>query len=419
MINLYYDDINYGNGYSTDNCPVREIINITKDLTLLGIPYTMHKLDNHTAINENELNLYVIELLYGDRISNIFENIPKTTYDLLNKKLKLLVYFPFEGFDLNLYDNWFHKLHVGFIEKNISCKKYFIFNNMVIEDYYKKYIEEYNIPIQYRFNKVFGLPYFQFEYYHTIKEQIAAGIEQLTPTSNFNEVSKDFLCVNSKIRAHRLLVVSEFQRRNIIDNGFVSMIGSTYDCSDTSLEFSKATLINHLQKSEHISSDVFNHVMNYVDNWKELILDTNAENLHDRYLDPAYYKNSFFSVISETGMGHYLRVTEKPYRAIMNYHPFVIIGCHGTLKYLKSLGFETFPEMFDESYDDEVNVPKRLMMVVDAVEKFTKLSFQEKLDIRKKVHKKTIHNRNIFFEVVSKQAENYFREIFTKTITND
>lgn len=419
MINLYYDNINHGNGYSTNNCPVREIINITKDLTLLGIPYSIHKLDNDTVINESELNLYVIELLYGDRISNIFENIPKSTYDLLKEKLKLLVYFPIEGFDLKLYDNWFHKLHVGFIEKDISCKKYFIFNNLVIEDHYKKYIEEYNIPTQYRFNKVFGLPYFQFEYYNTLKAQIATGIEQINPTLNFDDVEKDFLCVNSKIRAHRLLVISEFQRRKIINNGFVSMIGSTYDCPDTSLAFARATLIDHLQKNEHLSSDIFDHVINYVDNWKELILDTNAENLNDRYLNTTYYKNSFFSVVSETGMGHYLRVTEKPYRAIVNYHPFIIIGCHGTLKYLKSLGFETFPEMFDESYDEEVNVPKRLMMVIDAVEKFTKLSLQEKRDIRKKVYEKTIHNRNLFFDKVSKQVENYFRDIFTKSINND
>ena len=33
-------------------------------------------------------------------------------------------------------------------------------------------------------------------------------------------------------------------------------------------------------------------------------------------------------------------------------NPFIVLGGCGTLKHLKKLGFQTFPELFDESYDD-------------------------------------------------------------------
>ena len=46
-------------------------------------------------------------------------------------------------------------------------------------------------------------------------------------------------------------------------------------------------------------------------------------------------------------------------------HPMILLGCAYTLKHLRSRGFETFPEMFDESYDDIENNNVRLLAAVD------------------------------------------------------
>lgn len=37
---------------------------------------------------------------------------------------------------------------------------------------------------------------------------------------------------------------------------------------------------------------------------------------------------------------------------MFNKRPFIIVGNKGTLAHLHSLGFETFPHIFDESYDN-------------------------------------------------------------------
>lgn len=72
--------------------------------------------------------------------------------------------------------------------------------------------------------------------------------------------------------------------------------------------------------------------------------------------DPVIFKNSSISYICETydidkGIFPYL-VTEKFYRSIINKHPFVVQAGSGQLKTIKSLGFETFSSIIDESYND-------------------------------------------------------------------
>lgn len=410
MINLYYDDALRGNGSTLTDSPVRSSISINQHLSKLEFPYKIHKLDPNTVIDSNHLNLFVIELMYGNRIEEVFNNISANAYNFLKQNVKLLIYFPYEGFELTLYDNWFLKIHQAFIAKKITCKKYFVFNNLDIENRYTAFLQEHNIPEEYRFNKVFGLPFFEFEYYHTLKEQILNGEPQVNLNNLMNK-SVDFLCLNSKIRAHRLFLISELQRRNIIENSYSSMMGSNFVFEETTLEYAKQILEQHFKLSPFISEDMINHSLNYINNWRELILDASADNLNDRYLDPKYYENSHFSLVTETGMG-YLSLTEKPLRAIANYHPYILISSHGALKYLKSIGFETFPEFFDESYDDEPNPAKRLLMVIDEVEKFVHIPNSRKNELTMQVKDKLIHNRNLFFSVIPKRIETEFKSIF-------
>ena len=40
-------------------------------------------------------------------------------------------------------------------------------------------------------------------------------------------------------------------------------------------------------------------------------------------------------------------------------HPFLLVTHPGTLRHLRSIGFETFPEWFDEAYDDIDNDAER------------------------------------------------------------
>lgn len=52
-------------------------------------------------------------------------------------------------------------------------------------------------------------------------------------------------------------------------------------------------------------------------------------------------------------------LTEKTFKPIALGMPFVIVGTHGSLRYLRSYGFKTFGDIWDESYDDEPNDQQR------------------------------------------------------------
>jgi hypothetical protein len=91
-------------------------------------------------------------------------------------------------------------------------------------------------------------------------------------------------------------------------------------------------------------------------------------------------------------------VTEKTYKPLAYYHPFVVAGSMGTLAHVHNQGFETFSHIIDESYDFEPNNTKRLTQVCniifDLVKQLEKNSmlFQDPL-----TQQKLQHNHNTFF----------------------
>jgi hypothetical protein len=124
-----------------------------------------------------------------------------------------------------------------------------------------------------------------------------------------------------------------------------------------------------------------------------------------------FHYDSYFSVVSEGGNDNRdiyddklqgietdsLFITEKTWRPIHTGHPFIISGDIGTLELLRSWGFETFPEVFDESYDEH-HTDYRDKFIVSEVKRVSNLSSKAKHDLFKSVEEKVKHNQNHFFE---------------------
>lgn len=407
MINLYYDNTDLGNGRTQDNVPVRYDTTVHKHLDWCNIPY-QKKLISEFQDN-TDTNLYVIELFYVQRTDEVFKNISKTALNLLrNKKLKLLMYFPTEGFKLDLYDNWFIRMHEIMFEYGLKdTDKYFIYNNMTIEEQYERLRPQ--LPCT--FNKVFSIPFFQLEHLYRLKANSSP-----VDTTRMMIKDVDFYCQNAKMRAHRLLLVSELSRRNLLANSFTSMLKENphFTCEETTLEHVTNVLLKLFSTNNDIPQSAKDYLVQFSANWQPMLLDNTSGVDLEAHVVTEYYERSYFSLVSETGMDHYLRLSEKTFKPLANYHPYIVIGCHGTLRYLKSLGYETFPEFFDESYDEETNIPKRLLMVVDEVEKFAKLSKEEKDRRLHSVKDKLIHNHNLFFNILPDKNRERIRQIFSE-----
>ena len=115
--------------------------------------------------------------------------------------------------------------------------------------------------------------------------------------------------------------------------------------------------------------------------------------MDQRYFNPAWYDSTHFSIVSETTTysKYSLHVTEKTFKPISFYHPFVVFGQTGTLAYLHELGFETFENLFDESYDTVEDQPTRLAQIVDNVQNFKEQAYD------KLTREKLRHNHNLFY----------------------
>tara|TARA_B100000315_G_scaffold258508_1_gene310945 strand:- start:7557 stop:8303 length:747 start_codon:yes stop_codon:yes gene_type:complete len=112
-----------------------------------------------------------------------------------------------------------------------------------------------------------------------------------------------------------------------------------------------------------------------------------------------YYEDSYFSIVPECLSGTML--SEKWVKPIYHGHPFMILsplGC-GILKKMREWGFETFPEMFDESYDEMDSSLDRVSHIENEILRLCKMDMKELQKLRDSVYEKLVHNQKTLFNM--------------------
>ena len=134
-------------------------------------------------------------------------------------------------------------------------------------------------------------------------------------------------------------------------------------------------------------------------------------------------ENVFFMVVAESWFSEgadnkMLCVSEKSFKALVS-TPFISFGNMGMLKYLKTQGFKTSSHMFDESYDDISDNNERFLFVMNEIEKFCQLSYDEKKEKYIKSFDNILHNQKVLlntpgtFKIDQSDSEwNYKRKYF-------
>jgi len=95
-----------------------------------------------------------------------------------------------------------------------------------------------------------------------------------------------------------------------------------------------------------------------------------------------------------TGRRHHL--TEKSFKPIALGMPFVIVGTQGSLRYLRSYGFRTFGDLWDESYDDEPDDHQRIEKIAQVLKQLEGLE-EHRQDIFESAWEIIEHNWNHFY----------------------
>jgi hypothetical protein len=155
-------------------------------------------------------------------------------------------------------------------------------------------------------------------------------------------ISHTFMCPNNIIggeRRHRIELLRELVRHNLISGNLISFPAvcpyeniSLQDlCKNYQIDFDYSSLnlplvIDHRDNHHHSS--------HRIDLWGGA-------------------DKTLLQVVTETVFyGQRQHLTEKTFKPIVMQQPFVLVSCRGSLEYLRSYGFQTFGDFWNESYDD-------------------------------------------------------------------
>jgi hypothetical protein len=102
------------------------------------------------------------------------------------------------------------------------------------------------------------------------------------------------------------------------------------------------------------------------------------------YYQADFYDEFGIDIVAETVFNYpHVVISEKTLRPISSKRPFIIIGASGTLKILKTMGFKTYSDIIDESYDNIQDHEIRFNAVCESVRKITSQSIDKiKQDVR-------------------------------------
>lgn len=203
---------------------------------------------------------------------------------------------------------------------------------------------------------------------------------------------KLFLSWNRRYRPHRTAMVLALESHNLVDRSYISM--GIVDPENTNYRFSHTVdLLRYLILDlSQETADRFTRklplVLDGETDTTEMCEDFTAKNRQ-------FYQNSLVSLITETNFDlPELTLTEKSFKPFKEKHPFIIIGVPGALQALQDLGFQTFSEFWDESYDQIQDPSLRIGKISNVCKEIGNWNREQILDFRKRVKPILEHNYN-------------------------
>lgn len=103
-------------------------------------------------------------------------------------------------------------------------------------------------------------------------------------------------------------------------------------------------------------------------------------------------------VVTETvAMQRRWHLTEKTFKPICMQMPFVLVSTQGSLRYLRSYGFQTFGAFWDESYDDEQDDFERFAKIAQVIRYLHDMSVVQRQRLFQDIIPVLQHNHHHFY----------------------
>ena len=217
-----------------------------------------------------------------------------------------------------------------------------------------------------------------WEYYeeHEDDTQYKKWLLDLDSSKLLEKRSYTFLNYNGTLPYHKLALLSEIYRRKLEKYFLLSATNR----DGTPIDDLKERLY---QFNPDDDGKIFDLLPIYFDITKDMDSDLSLFR-HGKYTSEIgnsnpkkiHYNQTYFSVISETSFD-FARLVGDPWKAMI-LHPFILNAGVGSLKLFKSFGFKSFPNVFDESYDEIEDNLERSKFIIKEVERVCLMGEDEK-----------------------------------------
>lgn len=239
------------------------------------------------------------------------------------------------------------------------------------------------------------------------------NIQCITRTEEiYNKLDKPylFLMLNGRMRPHRKWMIEAMRQSNLLDKSLytnldsgnpqhsvVSMVvnGTDYMLINEPIKYLDPRYEVDLYKDRiSIDTSISNvkfHLFN--DEWGEA------------YIKPAPYIDTYFSIVNETVFENkYSFRTEKIWKPIIMGQPWIAVANAGFYKDIRNLGFRTFDNVIDESFDLITDNQQRIERIREVI---VSLCASNLPDFLLQCKSACLHNQSVMLEYQKKHAKEF------------
>jgi hypothetical protein len=376
---------------------IKTNVDFTVATTAYGTEYFYKKYSNLKSF-------YPIELLqwsWSEKINDLLKD--QSFFKKINSNVEVLIWYASEGWEIRSDNEPIGKLIKLIRSYFPKIKIRFIFGNFVKSKHIPDFVTYKCFKNYFWLDTIFRIP--------------------VPPKLDRDKLSKyDFITLNKRYRESRYLVFSDLKFSGMLANAKYTNIFDVDAVTDKSeimkrLYAIKNDFIDNYttpEDSDFIKTiqtdEYFNVLHEHVTNaWSVPRVRVNNKIMILSDMDLT--NCSYLELVNETYFDSVsgLFITEKTFRTIALGHIFLICGQPGLLAHLKQEGFQTFDDLFDESYDNIVSFSQRWAIIKKNLQLWLGMSEMQKKWYYMRSFDKLVHNQRILYD---KKFKKEIQELF-------
>lgn len=254
--------------------------------------------------------------------------------------------------------------------------------------------------------KVKAFTYFKNTlWFHNYSKNIDE-VFKLSLENNKNKKEFHFLNFNRVTKRHRVCIFGELMTNPYLTDKFITSLGHNVSISSVDYVYEVDSVLKDSHKGKQRLLEFFktyNPANHYTYD------ETDLENNKAANLNVDAHNKSFVNVVTESSYDdNFIFFTEKTFKPIYCAQPFILIGNPYSLKKLRELGFRTFSQWWDESYDEEIDFTKRFEKIIRVMEDISTWSLDKCLNVTKQMEEIFIHNFDV---LIDKREQDEIRKL--------